>query len=102
GEWKGPWSDGSSEWTVEWIKALEHTFGDDGALWMTNEDSLYRSESIDRVRLFDHTWNRTQKWVSVNPTWIQAYSATRFQVILKKKSNVVFLLSQVCPILHLT
>lgn len=101
-EWKGPWSDGSSEWTVEWIQALEHTFGDDGTFWMSYEDFLYRFEYIDRVRLFDNTWNITQKWVSVNPTWIQAYSATRFQVILKKRSNVVFLLSQVCLISPLT
>lgn len=33
-EWKGPWSDGSSEWTVEWIEALGHKFGDDGSFWM--------------------------------------------------------------------
>src|SRR5579871_4522790 len=26
-EWNGPWSDGSSQWTPESIKALDHTFG---------------------------------------------------------------------------
>ena len=28
-EWNGPWSDGSSQWTVEAIKELGHTFGDE-------------------------------------------------------------------------
>jgi len=29
-EWKGAWSDGSSEWTPEWMTLLNHKFGDDG------------------------------------------------------------------------
>jgi hypothetical protein len=36
-EWTGPWSDGSKEWTPEWLPALEalgHTFGDDGQFIM--------------------------------------------------------------------
>lgn len=37
GEWKGAWSDGSKEWTPEWLKflpELHHTFGDDGQFVM--------------------------------------------------------------------
>jgi hypothetical protein len=34
-EWKGPWSDGSQEWTPEWMELLGHKFGDDGV-------SIYR------------------------------------------------------------
>lgn len=30
GEWTGPWSDGSKEWTPEWMQKLNHRFGDDG------------------------------------------------------------------------
>jgi hypothetical protein len=30
GEWQGAWSDGSAEWTAEWMTLLNHKFGDDG------------------------------------------------------------------------
>jgi len=36
-EWTGPWSDGSKEWTPEWLPALQklgHAFGDDGEFVM--------------------------------------------------------------------
>ena len=29
-EWNGAWSDGSKEWTAEWMQLLNHRFGDDG------------------------------------------------------------------------
>lgn len=34
-EWTGAWSDGSKEWTAEWLTLLDHRFGDDGAWWMS-------------------------------------------------------------------
>lgn len=34
-EWKGAWSDGSSQWTPAWMERLDHKFGDDGAFWMS-------------------------------------------------------------------
>jgi hypothetical protein len=34
GEWNGPWSDGSKEWTPYWLKKIGHTFGDDGVFWV--------------------------------------------------------------------
>lgn len=36
-EWTGPWSDGSKEWTKEWLEILDdlgHVFGDDGQFVM--------------------------------------------------------------------
>ena len=36
-EWTGRWSDGSKEWTQEWLENLPklgHTFGDDGQFVM--------------------------------------------------------------------
>ena len=33
-EWNGKWSDGSAEWTPEWMIALGHRFGNDGLFWM--------------------------------------------------------------------
>ena len=28
--WTGAWSDGSAEWTPQWMERLGHKFGDDG------------------------------------------------------------------------
>lgn len=39
-EWTGPWSDGSKEWTAEWLEVLPelgHSFGDDGQFVMECE-----------------------------------------------------------------
>jgi hypothetical protein len=43
-EWTGPWSDGSKEWTPEWLQALPalgHSFGDDGQFLMECEHPLF-------------------------------------------------------------
>lgn len=40
-EWTGSWSDGSKEWTQEWLRylpTLGHQFGDDGQFVMECED----------------------------------------------------------------
>ena len=31
-EWSRAWSDGSEQWTPEWMEKLEHKFGNDGVL----------------------------------------------------------------------
>lgn len=39
-EWTGRWSDGSKEWTKEWVGALDelgHSFGEDGQFIMECE-----------------------------------------------------------------
>ena len=39
-EWTGRWSDGSKEWTPEWLEILpdlQHEFGDDGQFVMECE-----------------------------------------------------------------
>jgi hypothetical protein len=41
-EWQGPWSDGSEQWTPEWMVLLNHKFGDDGV-------SLPFGQSLDGV-----------------------------------------------------
>lgn len=60
GEWTGPWSDGSAEWTPYWMKKLDHKFGDDGLFWMSYTDLLKRFDLLDRTRLFDHNWTVVQ------------------------------------------
>ena len=39
-EWTGAWSDGSEQWTPEWMEKLGHKFGNDG-VWLL-ESSLLR------------------------------------------------------------
>lgn len=34
-EWTGAWSDGSEQWTPEWMELLGHKFGNDGVLSLT-------------------------------------------------------------------
>ena len=31
-EWTGAWSDGSEQWTPEWMELLGHKFGNDGVI----------------------------------------------------------------------
>jgi hypothetical protein len=43
-EWSGAWSDGSKEWTREWLRALkklDHKFGDDGEFVMECKSLFY-------------------------------------------------------------
>lgn len=49
-EWTGKWSDGSKEWTEDWLPALKslgHTFGNDGQFVM---ESAY--SSLDLLEFF--------------------------------------------------
>ncbi|KAJ7280576.1 cysteine proteinase [Mycena rebaudengoi] len=69
-EWTGPWSDGSKEWTSEWMGALPllgHIFGDTGKFIMEYDDFLACFEQIDRTRLFDSSWTMKYDWLRVPP-----------------------------------
>ncbi|WYZ37044.1 hypothetical protein EsH8_II_000550 [Colletotrichum jinshuiense] len=94
GEWNGPWSDGSKEWTPYWLKRLNHTFGDDGVFWMTYEDMLSTFMYIHRTRLFDEKWTVVQQWTSANISWVTGYLQTKFVVEVKKSGMVVIVLTQ--------
>ncbi|KAF2839451.1 cysteine proteinase, partial [Patellaria atrata CBS 101060] len=94
GEWNGPWSDGSKEWTPYWLSKLNHRFGDDGEFWMTFDDLLKRFDVIDRTRLFNEEWSIIQEWTSVNVSWVSGYLNTKFIVEVKKGGQFVIVLSQ--------
>ncbi|ORY70141.1 uncharacterized protein BCR38DRAFT_455002 [Pseudomassariella vexata] len=66
GEWNGPWSDGSKEWTPYWLRKLGHTFGDDGIFRMSYKDMLDTFVFIHRTRLFDDKWSVIQQWTSAS------------------------------------
>jgi len=93
-EWNGPWSDGSKEWTPEWMKKLDHRFGDDGVFWMSYADLLKKFQTFDRTRLFTDEWKVTQQWASLLVPWTVDYHDTKFCFELEKPAPVMIVLSQ--------
>ncbi|MCJ1281827.1 hypothetical protein MMC26_001150 [Xylographa opegraphella] len=93
-EWQGAWSDGSSEWTPEWMQLLNHRFGNDGIFWISYKDLLRRYQSFDRTRLFGDDWTVTQQWTTVDVPWTADYNDTKFVIKLEKKGPIVIVLSQ--------
>ncbi|KAK7052857.1 hypothetical protein VNI00_004176 [Paramarasmius palmivorus] len=65
-EWTGPWSDGSHNWTQEWLEALPvigHIFGDDGQFIMEYKDFLECWQMIERTMIFDSSWIMSCQWL---------------------------------------
>ncbi|KAI0470722.1 hypothetical protein GGR56DRAFT_678606 [Xylariaceae sp. FL0804] len=94
GEWKGAWSDGSKEWTVEWLTKLGHRFGDDGSFWISYDDLLRRYQAFDRTRLFGPEWRVTSLWTTLDVPWASDYHDTYFALSLARAAPVVLVLSQ--------
>ncbi|KLJ11642.1 hypothetical protein EMPG_13182 [Blastomyces silverae] len=93
-EWSGPWSDGSEQWTREWMDLLEHKFGNDGVFWISYEDFLLKYEHIDRTRLFGEGWMVVQKWTSLHVPWALEYHQKRFVIKVTQEGPAVIVLSQ--------
>jgi hypothetical protein len=93
-EWTGRWSDGSEEWTPDWMHKLNHKFGDDGVFWISYKDLLRHYQHFDRTRLFGPEWTVSQQWTSVNVPWSVDYLDTKFKIKLAKAGPVVIVLSQ--------
>ncbi|KAJ6578940.1 hypothetical protein B0H10DRAFT_1836171, partial [Mycena sp. CBHHK59/15] len=67
-EWNGPWSDGSKEWTPEWMDALPvlgHVFGDPGKFIIEYKDFISCFEQLDRTSLFDSSWTMRYEVIRV-------------------------------------
>ncbi|KAI9372456.1 hypothetical protein BJX61DRAFT_533953 [Aspergillus egyptiacus] len=93
-EWNGPWSDGSEQWTPQWMEKLNHKFGNDGVFWISYEDLLKKYQHLDRTRLFGPEWTVTQQWTSLNIPWSADYHRTKFKLNVTKSGPVVLVLSQ--------
>ncbi|KAL8681953.1 MAG: hypothetical protein Q9186_001961 [Xanthomendoza sp. 1 TL-2023] len=93
-EWQGPWSDGSEEWTPEWMELLKHRFGDDGMFWISYKDFRRKYQSLDRTRLFGPEWSICQQWTTVHVPWSADYNETKFSVTVTQPGPVVIVLSQ--------
>lgn len=94
-EWDGAWSDGSPEWTAEWMTLLSHQFGDDGSFWMTYADFLKTFSMINRTRIFTPEWTVAQRWTVDTAAWPATFSAQEFTFSLAQRSPVVLVLQQV-------
>ncbi|KAF0718530.1 Aste57867_1632 [Aphanomyces stellatus] len=94
-EWNGRWSDGSKEWTPEWMAALDHKFGDDGAFWMQYEDFVDEFTQIDRTRLYDASWYVNQEWMEFHSSWPSKWSEGLFTFELTKAGPVNVVLAKV-------
>ncbi|RXW23953.1 hypothetical protein EST38_g1919 [Candolleomyces aberdarensis] len=99
-EWTGPWSDGSKEWTPEWIRILPqlgHTFGDDGQFIMEYDDFLRSFTSIEKTYLFDDSWIVSSQWLNVQPKGQPAawsYGDLSFIITMPARSKVILVLSK--------
>ncbi|KAF9529607.1 hypothetical protein CPB83DRAFT_852411 [Crepidotus variabilis] len=100
GEWTGRWSDGSKEWTQEWLERLPeigHHFGDDGQFMMEYSDWLECFAQIDKTILFNDTWSMSSHWLQVScysslTAW--SYGEVSFVFSLSGSSKTVIVLSQ--------
>jgi hypothetical protein len=93
-EWKGPWSDGSKEWTAKALQDLDYKFGKGGIFWMPYEDFLGRFVQIWHTRLFTPEWNVSQRWTTIQVPWSGAYNPTRFEFTLIAPARTMVVLSQ--------
>ncbi|KAJ3569972.1 hypothetical protein NP233_g4705 [Leucocoprinus birnbaumii] len=99
-EWTGRWSDGSKEWTKEWINLLDelgHSFGEDGQFIMEYDDWLECFTDIDRTILFDSSWRMSSQWLRVRcrplPTAF-SYGDVSFTFTLPSAASTVISLAQ--------
>ncbi|KAJ7230260.1 hypothetical protein GGX14DRAFT_410281 [Mycena pura] len=99
-EWTGPWSDGSKEWTPEWLAVLPelgHSFGDDGQFVMEYKDFLASWQDIDRTILFDANWVMSSQWLEVTTRDLPAawsFGDVSFTISMAKPSSAMIVLSQ--------
>ncbi|KAG6809999.1 hypothetical protein H0H92_013781 [Tricholoma furcatifolium] len=102
GEWTGPWSDGSREWTPDWLPALsvlKHKFGDDGQFVMEYKDFIENWEQIERTLLFDSSWTMSSQWLKVTCRPLEldlpwAFGDVSFTISLPTSSSTVIVLSK--------
>ncbi|KZO89647.1 cysteine proteinase [Calocera viscosa TUFC12733] len=97
GEWQGPWSDGDDLWTPEWMRDLDHKFGNDGRFIMEYTDFLKVWQTVDRCLLFDDTWHVSSVHVETKlRPWPAApsFGNVCFIVTITDASPAIFVLSQ--------
>ncbi|PPQ91204.1 hypothetical protein CVT25_001220 [Psilocybe cyanescens] len=99
--WEGPWSDGSKEWTKEWLEILPelgHSFGGKGQFVMEYKDFLNVWQEVQRTLIFDETWVMSSQWLHVSLPFpnIKAFSFgdINFSFSIPAASPVIIVLSK--------
>jgi len=99
-EWSCRWSDGSKEWTKEWLPALDlldHQFGDDGSFIMEYGDFLKTWKAIQKTKLLDESWMHSSHWLNVKHRPFPCpwqYGDISFTFTLSGNSPCIIVLSQ--------
>ncbi|KAK0455587.1 uncharacterized protein EV420DRAFT_1765264 [Desarmillaria tabescens] len=99
--WTGPWSDGSKQWTPEWLEILPqlgHSFGDNGQFVMEYTDFLECWQEIDKTILFDTQWVMSSQWLHVTAPPLPSawtYGDVSFTITLPAATKAVIVLSQI-------
>jgi hypothetical protein len=95
--WTGASSDGSREWTAEWMMKLNHRFGDDDEFWISYQDFLRQFSSMTTDHVFGDPWKTCQLWAAFQIPWSQDALQEVFHIALSEDSDVVIALSQLDP-----
>ncbi|KAF6759436.1 hypothetical protein DFP72DRAFT_885180 [Ephemerocybe angulata] len=64
--WNGPWSDGSKEWTPEWLEVMDeigHDFSVPAQFVMEYKDFLDTWYEVQRTLVFDDSWLMSSQWL---------------------------------------
>ncbi|KAH7337137.1 hypothetical protein B0J17DRAFT_600095 [Rhizoctonia solani] len=99
-EWTGAWSDGSKEWTAEWLALLpqlQHKFGNDGEFLMEYKDFLSTWTGIERCRLFNSEWKVSSMWINTTARSIataKSFGDISFTLNVPETSPAVIVLSR--------
>ncbi|KAG8701825.1 hypothetical protein FRC09_005112, partial [Ceratobasidium sp. 395] len=99
-EWKGRWSDGSKEWSSEWLARLpelKHQFDDDGEFLMEYCDFLKTWTMVELSRLFDSDWKLSSMWMNVTSrsfpcAW--SFGDVSFTISVSEDTPAVIVLSR--------
>ncbi|THU76890.1 cysteine proteinase [Dendrothele bispora CBS 962.96] len=100
-EWTGPWSDGSKEWTREWLERLPefgHVFGDDGQFVMEFKDFLSCWDTFDRTLILDDSWAMSSQWLHVTTRPLSSawtFGDVSFTFSLSEPTLAIIVLSQI-------
>lgn len=68
-EWKGAWSDNSSEWTDSLKSELQVEFGDDGVFWMCYADFIKQFNKVYCCRLYEDKFGKQWQHLSIRNEW---------------------------------